>query len=96
MSFIDIARDPDFVSVSVDKGTGGGGKLAKGPDGVWAAAGAGAEVRVTVGETCTEVAVNAPDGALSSVHLRWKGSVPSSTRFMADHWERAYGDMDDG
>ena len=84
MSFVDIAREPDFVWANPGSGAFGdrGEELTKEPGGIWASA--SAEVRVSVGEACTDIAVNAPDGPLSSVHIRWKGSIASTNVLFYD------------
>src|SRR6202521_3721403 len=38
--------------------------------------------------------VSAPNTALTRVHLRWHGAFPSGWRYLGDHWERSYGDLE--
>ncbi|MEO8658063.1 MAG: hypothetical protein ABI693_06315 [Bryobacteraceae bacterium] len=40
------------------------------------------------------VLVTAPKIALRSIRLRWHGVFPAHTRFLGDHWERSYGDLE--
>ena len=41
-----------------------------------------------------EVSVYAPSVPLQAVHLRWRQPITLDTRFLGDHWERAYGDLE--
>jgi alpha-galactosidase len=45
----------------------------------------GAELSVTLA---------APHDAVLRIGLRWNGPVPSSWKFLGDHWERSYGDLE--
>jgi len=38
--------------------------------------------------------VTAPKVSLTSLRLRWHGSFPEGFRFLGDHWERSYGDLE--
>ena len=38
--------------------------------------------------------VEAPGGAIDWIGLRWKGAFPAGYRFLGDHWERSYGDLE--
>jgi alpha-galactosidase len=40
------------------------------------------------------ISVNAPKTKLTRVRLRWDGSFPTGSRFLGDHWERSYGDLE--
>jgi alpha-galactosidase len=40
------------------------------------------------------VVIAAPQTKLTRVRLRWHGSFPSGWRFLGDHWERSYGDLE--
>lgn len=40
------------------------------------------------------VAVHAPGVPLSAIRLRWRQPVDPGTRFLGDHWERSYGDLE--
>jgi alpha-galactosidase len=40
------------------------------------------------------VAVTAPKSRLICVRLRWHGAFPEGFRFLGDHWERSYGDLE--
>jgi alpha-galactosidase len=58
----------------------------------------GAEVLVELGEgrsgTEAKVFVTAPKTPLMRIRLRWHGAFPSGFRFLGDHWERSYGDLE--
>jgi alpha-galactosidase len=40
------------------------------------------------------VLVTAPNIPLTRIRLRWHGEFPSGRRFLGDHWERSYGDLE--
>lgn len=40
------------------------------------------------------VSVTASATRLTRVRLRWHGSFPSGCRYLGDHWERSYGDLE--
>ena len=40
------------------------------------------------------IAVASPRSALTRAHLRWSGHLPDNLRFLGDHWERSYGDLE--
>jgi alpha-galactosidase len=48
--------------------------------------------RRTAGEIT--VSLTAPKTRLTRVRLRWPASFPAGTRFLGDHWERSYGDLE--
>ncbi|MBZ5563990.1 MAG: hypothetical protein LAP13_16415 [Acidobacteriia bacterium] len=47
--------------------------------------GKGAELSITI---------SSPRSALTRVHLRWSGAMEDDLRFLGDHWERSYGDLE--
>ena len=49
---------------------------------------------VSVEISGAEVRVTCPRGELSRVVLRWRASWPAEARFLGDHWERGYGDLE--
>jgi alpha-galactosidase len=40
------------------------------------------------------VTLAAPHDAILRIGLRWNGPVPEAWRFLGDHWERSYGDLE--
>ncbi len=40
------------------------------------------------------IAVSAPETPLEHILLRWRSRLPQHARFLADHWERSYGDLE--
>src|ERR1017187_491952 len=40
------------------------------------------------------VSLSAPKTRLTRLRLRWHGSFPVGCRFLGDHWERSYGDLE--
>ena len=88
--FMNIIREPDQVVVQTDDGYGP----------ARAAAGGGAwefddiEVRVVPREPGVAVSLRAPQTPVKRVRLHWDVALPAGARFLGDHWERAYGDLE--
>lgn len=40
------------------------------------------------------VTLTAPRDGVMRIGLRWKGAVPPAWKFLGDHWERSYGDLE--
>ena len=40
------------------------------------------------------ITLSAPHVAVTRIGVRWNGAVPQSWRFLGDHWERSYGDLE--
>ena len=40
------------------------------------------------------VSLTAPRDGVMRIGLRWKGAVPPEWKFLSDHWERSYGDLE--
>jgi len=40
------------------------------------------------------ILLNAPRTRLTRLRFRWRGSFPAGCRFVGDHWERSYGDLE--
>ena len=40
------------------------------------------------------VSLSAPGTRLTRLRLRWHGAFPAGCRFLGDHWERSYGDLE--
>jgi alpha-galactosidase len=40
------------------------------------------------------VAITSPATRLTRIRMRWHGSFPAGSRFLGDHWERSYGDLE--
>ena len=40
------------------------------------------------------LSVASPRSPLERLHLRWLGRLPEGSRFLGDHWERSYGDLE--
>ena len=40
------------------------------------------------------VTLTAPHDGVMRIGLRWKGAVPPEWKFLGDHWERSYGDLE--
>ncbi len=92
-TFVDIIRPPDFVAAYVE----GSGRitLSRSAD-RWQAE----DVEVTTetkqlgaGKTLA-LSVASPRSPLERLQLRWLGRLPEGSRFLGDHWERSYGDLE--
>lgn len=88
LSYIDLCRSPAAVWTVCDGVTN---RLVESTPHVWTSA----TVRVETPDTPagTQVRVSAPESALETVGLRWKGAFPSSAKLLGDTWERSYGDL---
>ena len=62
----------------------------------WQAEGIEVATELHNGKSGPEAAVfiSAPNIALTRVRLRWHGAFPSAWRYLGDHWERSYGDLE--
>jgi alpha-galactosidase len=92
-TFVDIIRPPDFVAAYVEGS--GGNPLSKAGD-RWSAADVevSVEAKPSGGARALAVQVSSPRSALERLHLRWWGRLPGDARFLGDHWERSYGDLE--
>ena len=52
------------------------------------------ELRTGKGGTERVISLSAPKTTLTRLRLRWHGSFPAGCRFLGDHWERSYGDLE--
>ncbi|HTS69100.1 MAG TPA: hypothetical protein VMO17_08945 [Terriglobia bacterium] len=92
-SFCDLIRPPDFAAAYIE----GAGRLELSKSGDrWQTR----DVSVTTaprygGDSRTLlISVEAPQSALERLHLRWLCRLPEDSRFLGDHWERSYGDLE--
>jgi len=87
--YFDLLRAPDVVRVFTDndarklKGEGGGRWTDQ-----------DIEVTTAVKANGLVVSLSAPKTGIKRVHLRWNGPMANGQRFLGDHWERAYGDLE--
>jgi alpha-galactosidase len=51
------------------------------------------EVTVKANGNAKGVYVQSPTQQLNSVRLRWKHHTAASAKYLGDHWERSYGDL---
>ncbi|GLV55468.1 hypothetical protein KDH_23120 [Dictyobacter sp. S3.2.2.5] len=89
MDHLDVGRAPDAVTVQLEDGHV---SLRKQGEERWQ--GSGIEVLTELREGQQTVSLAAPGVAVMRVALRWRTSVPSRLRFLGDHWERGYGDLE--
>ncbi len=87
--FIDLRRDPDFVSLQTDSGMR---PLRSAGTGVWSDA--ESEVRLVDDGNARAVRLTTATGSLLRVRLRWRGSIAETVRVSGDAWERAYGELE--
>lgn len=92
-TFVDIIRPHDFTAAYME--AAGRITLSRSSD-CWQAA----DVEVTTevkqleaGRTLA-ISVASPRSPLARLQLRWLGPLPEDTRFLGDHWERSYGDLE--
>src|SRR5579862_4577830 len=52
------------------------------------------EVTHAAGYGHTPISVTAPTTRVTRIRLRWQGSFPEGWRYLGDHWERSYGDLE--
>jgi len=85
----DLVREPDAVAVH----RGGKRLLLTNAGTRWTSA----DIEVgTTPQSREHVAITlaAPAGPVETVALRWKCAFPAGCRFLGDHWERSYGDLE--
>lgn len=87
--FVDLRRDPDFVSLQTDAGM-----VALGHAGSGRWTGASSEVRIAERQGARTVQLAAPTTAVLRVRLRWRGAIAETVRVMGDAWERGYGELE--
>lgn len=51
------------------------------------------EVNVKTNANSKGIYASSPSQQLNAIRLKWKHSLPSSSKFLGDHWERSYGDL---
>ena len=93
-SLPDLLRAPDRVSAFTDSKSG---ELLLARSGnAWQAASVEFRIEIQTGKAGPEAVlfVAAPETPLRKIRLRWHGSFPCGWRFLADHWERSYGDLE--
>ena len=92
-SFVDIIRPPDFVAAYVERS--GRITLSKSA-GRWQAEDVevSTEAKPYGAGKALALSVASPRRPLERLHLRWLGRLPEGSRFLGDHWERSYGDLE--
>jgi len=92
-TFVDIIRPPDFAAAQVE----GSGRLrlSRSAD-RWQAG--DVEVTTEVKELgkgkSLALSVASPRSPLERLQLRWLGRLPEGSRFLGDHWDRSYSDLE--
>jgi len=91
MNFPGLLRPPARVSV-ISQGTLH--RLRPENDRRWTFTGGEVSVAPAERTRVWDVSVYAPGFPLSAIVLRWQQPVAAGVRFLGDHWERAYGDLE--
>lgn len=88
MSFIDILRAPDFVAAHTDDARHALQRTAD----VWGHS--DIAVRTPIANGVLSIELAAPQTSVQWVQVRWNAKLPDGLRFLGDHWERSYADME--
>jgi alpha-galactosidase len=92
VSFFDLFAQPQHIQVQTDGGTL---RLEFAPSaGLWQADGLQVAVQPNDDHSVVRVLLSAPGQAVRRVHLRWQATIPEEARYLGDHWERGYGDLE--
>jgi alpha-galactosidase len=93
-SLPDPLRTPDLLT-AFGEGTGGDIRLIRSGD-RWQSGEVEVSTQLRPGKSGTEMVVtlSAPKTRLTRLRLRWHGAFPAGCRFLGDHWERSYGDLE--
>ncbi len=90
-AFIDVIRPPDFAAAYVE----GAGRINLSASGSrWQSEDVEVSVDEARGGNTLSISVASPRRPLERLHFRWWGRLPEGTRFLGDHWERSYGDLE--
>ena len=91
-SLIDILRTPDLVAVRTSKAQH---ELKRsGTRWQFEDVTVTAEPRRSGGSSEIPITLQSPKTQVEHVLLRWHGRMPAQARFLGDHWERSYGDLE--
>jgi alpha-galactosidase len=88
----DPLRPPDKV-MAFAEGTTGGMELTRAGH-KWQRDDIEVEMESRAGGMEAAILVTAPRTRLSRLRLRWHGTFSGDCRFLGDHWERSYGDLE--
>jgi alpha-galactosidase len=88
-TFFDLVRPPDFITAYENAGAIPLGRANE----VWRAAGITLKLNRTSPRGMS-ITISAPTHPVSRLHLRWQSRVSERLRFLGDHWERSYGDLE--
>jgi alpha-galactosidase len=86
--FVDVRQPPGLVRVF---GADGELRVHRTPDGLWS--GPGVVVGTAAERDRLAVRLTATTG-VTRVQLRWHGDAGAGLRYLGDHWERGYGDLE--
>lgn len=90
MSEVSIPAPPDEVTVVTDAGA-----FVLEKSGVeWVRGGLDVRVSCVAAHDALRVTLEAPTTDVRTVHLQWRESAPREARYLGDHWERGYGDLE--
>ena len=93
-SLPNLLRLPDRISAFSESNTG---EILLARSGIaWQGPGVEVVTEIRDGKAGAEVALFliAPKIPLRKIRVRWHGAFPSASRYLGDHWERSYGDLE--
>jgi alpha-galactosidase len=88
MSFFDILRPPNSITAYTENND----LQLKIEDDRWVARDVAVGVSMDADRLLVEV--TSEKTPLERIHLRWREKLPPGMRFLGDHWERGYGDLE--
>jgi alpha-galactosidase len=93
-SLPDVLRVPDRVAI-FEEGQSSETLLTRSGS-HWQGRGVEVSTEQRQGQADSEVAVflSAPKTRVTRIRLRWHGAFPAGWRYLGDHWERSYGDLE--
>jgi len=86
---LDLTQPPDSVFVATENGSA---VMTAAGTAAWAHA--DTEVKCALAADGLSVVLSSPKTAVSRLRLHWRQSFPAGTRYLGDHWERGYGDLE--
>lgn len=88
-TFVSLLRAPDLVRAFGPENKEV--KLSKTRDGLWEGDGVAVEAKVLADHV--SLSLRSP-GKVCHVQLRWRGDLTAIKRYLGDHWERSYADLE--
>lgn len=89
MSYVDILRNPDYVTVQTDEEWL---NLENSKSLTWE--NKGIEITLTRESNALKVKIGSVKQPVKRIKLRWQENIEAGLKFLGDHWERGYGDLE--